>query len=79
MHSPIVMPNLGGGPVVLSIWLARPGDHVYEGDRLVEVLLGGATFDIASPCSGQLADKQAWPDDVLAPGQVLGHVLAEPS
>ena len=44
MRSPIVLPDLGAGPVVLSIWLARPGDHVFEGDRLVEVLVQGATF-----------------------------------
>jgi pyruvate/2-oxoglutarate dehydrogenase complex dihydrolipoamide acyltransferase (E2) component len=77
MRSPIVMPDLGGGPVILSAWLARPGDHVYEGDRIVEVLLDGATFDIASPCEGTFVEKLAWPDDTLTPGQVLGHIEVE--
>jgi pyruvate/2-oxoglutarate dehydrogenase complex dihydrolipoamide acyltransferase (E2) component len=74
MRSPIVMPDLGDGAVILSAWLARPGDHVYAGDRLVEVLLEGATFDISSPATGQFLEKSAWPDEVLAAGQVLGYV-----
>ena len=27
----------------------QPGEHVYEGDRLVEVLVDGATFDVIKP------------------------------
>ena len=76
MRSPIVLPDLGG-PVVLSIWLARPGDRVYAGDRVVEVLLEGATFDVPAPVDGLLVETLAWPDDVLKPGQVLGQVEAE--
>ena len=74
MRSPIVLPNLGGGPVVLSIWLARPGNHVFAGDRVVEVLLDGATFDVSSPVTGSLVEKLAWADEVLTAGQVLGYV-----
>ena len=78
MRSPIVMPDLGGGRVTLSAWLAKPGDSVYAGDRLVEVLLDGATFDVASPATGRLAEKLAWLDDVLMPGQVLGYIEDQP-
>lgn len=60
--------------MVLSAWFADPGDPVYEGDRLVEVLVGGATFDVSSPATGRLARKQARPKERLAPGQVLGFV-----
>ena len=49
-------------------------DPVYAGDRLVEVLLPGATFDVASPVTGRLAEKCAGPDEPLTPGQVLGVV-----
>ena len=77
MRSPIVLPDLGGGPVVLSVWLARPGERVYAGDRVVEVLLEGATFDVPAPVDGRLAEKLAWPDDVLVAGQVLGQVETE--
>ena len=54
----IVLPDVGAAPVVLSAWFADPGDAVFEGDRLVEVLVGGATFDVSSPATGRLAEKR---------------------
>jgi pyruvate/2-oxoglutarate dehydrogenase complex dihydrolipoamide acyltransferase (E2) component len=73
MRKPIVTPDLGATPV-LNLWLARPGDVVYAGDRVVEVLLGAATVDVSAPCSGRLAEKLAWPAEQLAAGQVLGYI-----
>jgi len=78
MRRPVLMPDLGT-PATLSVWFAGPGDSVYAGDRLVEVLVGGATFDVPSPVSGRLAEKCAWPDDALAAGQVLGIIEEEKS
>lgn len=74
MHAPIVLPELGAAPAVLSVWFADAGDPVYEGDRLVEVLVRGATFDVAAPATGRLLEKRAWPNDPVQPGQVLGLV-----
>ncbi len=73
-RSPIVLPELGAAPVRLSVWFADPGDWVYQGDRLVEVLVGGATFDVPAPATGRLGERHALPNDALAPGQVLGVV-----
>ena len=77
MPTPILLPDLGTAPVVLSVWFAAVGDRVYEGDRLVEVLVDGATFDVPAPATGRLAEKSAYPDDRLAPGQTLGVVVEE--
>lgn len=77
MHAEIVLPELGVIPVVLSLWFADPGDLVFEGDRLVEVLAGGATFDVPAPATGRLAEKRALPDDRLQTGQVLGILEVE--
>jgi pyruvate/2-oxoglutarate dehydrogenase complex dihydrolipoamide acyltransferase (E2) component len=77
MATPILLPDLGAAPVVLSVWFAGVGDRVYEGDRLVEVLVEGATFDVAAPATGRLAEKWAYPDDRLSPGQTLGVVEEE--
>jgi pyruvate/2-oxoglutarate dehydrogenase complex dihydrolipoamide acyltransferase (E2) component len=77
MQTPVLLPELGASPVVLSAWFAEPGDLVYEGDRLVEVLVGGATFDVAAPATGRLAEKLALPSDPIVPGQVLGTVEEE--
>ncbi len=79
MRTEIVLPELGAAPAVLSVWFADPGDEVFEGDRLVEVLVDGATFDVPAPATGRLAEKRALPDDPLSPGQVLGVVEVEQS
>lgn len=76
MLMPILLPDLGAAPVRLSLWFSRPGDVVFEGDRLVEVLVAGATFDVSAPASGRLIERRAWPRDLLAPGQVLGVMEA---
>lgn len=77
MRAEIILPDIGAEPVVLSVWLVDPGDVVYEGDRLVEVLVGGATFDVPSPATGRLAERRALANDRLRPGQVLGSVEVE--
>jgi pyruvate/2-oxoglutarate dehydrogenase complex dihydrolipoamide acyltransferase (E2) component len=74
MRADVVLPELGTGPAVLSAWFADVGEWVYEGDRLVEVLLGGATFDVPAPATGRLAEQRARPNQAIATGQVLGVV-----
>lgn len=77
MRAEVILPELGASPVALSVWFADTGDPVFEGDRLVEVVVGGATFDVPAPATGRLAEKCAWPDDPVRPGQVLGLVEVE--
>lgn len=78
MQADVVLPDLGMAPVVLSAWFADVGNLVYEGDRLVEVLVEGATFDVPAPATGRLAERRAVLDDVLHPGQLLGTLNVEP-
>jgi pyruvate/2-oxoglutarate dehydrogenase complex dihydrolipoamide acyltransferase (E2) component len=77
MHAEIVLPELGVAPVVLSAWFAESGEMVYEGDRLVEVLVRGATFDVSAPATGRLVEKRAIENDPLHAGQILGIVEAQ--
>jgi pyruvate/2-oxoglutarate dehydrogenase complex dihydrolipoamide acyltransferase (E2) component len=74
MQANILLPELGAAPAVLSVWFADVGEPVFEGDRLVEVLVGGATFDVAAPATGRLVEKRALVNDELRTGQVLGVV-----
>ena len=73
----VILPDLGTGPdvpIVVSHWFAARGDRVWEGERLVEVLVGPATFDVSSPVSGRLAEIRGLEDDRVEPGSVLGLV-----
>lgn len=74
MHRSIVLPELGVEAATLSVWFVNPGESVYAGDRVVEVLAGGATVDVSSPATGRLVQKLAAPDDSLVTGQVLGVI-----
>ena len=53
---------------------ADPGEAVFAGDRLVEVLTEGATFDVTAPASGRLTARFVLPRDRVQPGQVLGVI-----
>jgi pyruvate/2-oxoglutarate dehydrogenase complex dihydrolipoamide acyltransferase (E2) component len=77
MRTPIVLPDLGAAQVRLSLWFSKPGDLVFEGDRLVEVVVSGATFDVSAPATGRLIEYHVWPRDLLTPGQVLGLMESE--
>src|SRR6266478_5588159 len=73
----VILPDLGTGPdvpIVVSHWFAARGDRVWEGDRLVEVLVGPATFDVSAPASGRLAEIRGLEDDRVEAGSVLGLV-----
>ena len=64
---------------MLSVWFAEEGERVYEGDRVIEVLVDGATFDVPGPATGRLLEKRALPDEELRIGQVLGIIESDPA
>ena len=77
--TPVILPDLGTGPdvpIVVSYWFAARGGRVWEGERLVEVLAGPATFDVPSPVTGHLAEIHGREDDRVEVGSVLGLVAA---
>jgi pyruvate/2-oxoglutarate dehydrogenase complex dihydrolipoamide acyltransferase (E2) component len=74
MRVPILMPDLGVPRATLSIWFVEQGDTVDEGDRLLEILTGPATFDISAPTTGKLVERCAFVNDHLQPGQALGYI-----
>ncbi len=73
----VILPDLGAGldaTIVISHWFAARGERVWEGDRLVEVLVGPATFDVSSPATGRLAEIREREDDRVRAGSVLGLI-----
>jgi pyruvate dehydrogenase E2 component (dihydrolipoamide acetyltransferase) len=73
----VILPDLGTGPdipIVVSFWFAGKGKSVWEGERLVEVLVGPATVDIPSPATGRLVKICAREDDHVQPGGLLAQI-----
>jgi pyruvate/2-oxoglutarate dehydrogenase complex dihydrolipoamide acyltransferase (E2) component len=77
MRKPVTMPDLHAAGPVVSVWFVEPGERVFAGDRLVEILIAGATVDVSAPATGRLVEKMAWPDEAVTPGQVLGYIEEE--
>jgi pyruvate/2-oxoglutarate dehydrogenase complex dihydrolipoamide acyltransferase (E2) component len=74
MRTPLTLPELGAGDEELrvSCWLVDLGDAVDEGDRVVEILMDGVTFDVSAERSGTLARIERPLDVVVRAGDVLG-------
>jgi pyruvate dehydrogenase E2 component (dihydrolipoamide acetyltransferase) len=80
MQAPVMMPDIGVEPdteMVISFWFAEEGDEVLEGDRLVEILAGSATFDVSAPISGRLAGVRVAEEDVVHSGDILAVIESE--
>jgi pyruvate/2-oxoglutarate dehydrogenase complex dihydrolipoamide acyltransferase (E2) component len=79
-HAAVILPDLGTGPdvpIVVSYWFATPGQLVWEGERLVEILAGPATVDVPAPVTGRLVEIRGQEDDRVEPGSVLALIAAE--
>ena len=68
------MPDLGVARATLSVWFVDVGNEVEEGDRLLEILTGPATFDISAPTRGKLIERCVFLNDLVLPGQTLGFL-----
>jgi pyruvate/2-oxoglutarate dehydrogenase complex dihydrolipoamide acyltransferase (E2) component len=73
----VILPDLGTSPdtpIVVSYWFAARGESVWEGERLVEVLVGPATFDVPAPATGRLVEIRLREDAPILPGAMLGCI-----
>jgi pyruvate/2-oxoglutarate dehydrogenase complex dihydrolipoamide acyltransferase (E2) component len=74
----IVMPELEGAEeITVGSWSKRKGDHVAEGETLVEVLTDKVNAEIPSPVSGVVEELLLEEGDPVRPGQPIARVLAE--
>ena len=76
---PITVPQLGTGtsPVRVSAWLVDVGQTLIAGDRIVEVLVPGITFDIETAQTGELIEIAKPVDSIVTCGDVLGWIAVE--
>jgi len=76
MPTPIRMPDVAADAASLrvSCWLVDMGDRVEPGDRVVELLTAGMTFDVSAPVAGRLTRINKPLDAAVGPGEVLGWI-----
>jgi pyruvate/2-oxoglutarate dehydrogenase complex dihydrolipoamide acyltransferase (E2) component len=76
----LAVPECGilGLPLRLSLWLVPEGAEVLAGDRVVELLAGGATIDLESPVAGRLVAQLVDEDEAVTPGMVIAEFEAAP-
>jgi pyruvate/2-oxoglutarate dehydrogenase complex dihydrolipoamide acyltransferase (E2) component len=74
----IVMPELEGAEeITVGAWSKKKGDHVAEGETLMEVLTDKVNAEIPSPVSGVVEELLLNEGDPVKPGQPIARVLAE--
>ncbi len=79
MRTPVLLPDLGaaGEELRVSCWLVDLGESVDVGDRIVEILMDGVTFDVSAEQSGILVRVERPLDSIVRSGDVLGWLEAE--
>ena len=76
-RTPLVVPDLGLDGLSLSLWLVPAGAEVLAGDRVAELVGGGATIDLSAPLEGRLVAWLVDEDEPVTAGTVLAEF--EPS
>ncbi|MBQ18609.1 MAG: biotin attachment protein [Planctomycetaceae bacterium] len=79
MATPIRLPQIGAGSAELSVscWLVDIGELVDKGDRVIELLTAGMTFDVSAPVSGRLSRVDKPLDSPVTVGDILGWIDPE--
>ena len=76
MATPILVPtvNSSSQPLKVSLWLTHAGESVATGDRVVELLIPGVTFDVEAPCAGMIISCECQPGVEVTTGMILGWI-----
>jgi 2-oxoisovalerate dehydrogenase E2 component (dihydrolipoyl transacylase) len=69
--------DLPGVAARLAAWHAAVGQHVVQGERLVEIAAGDVTVELTAPLSGELIERCAAADELLGAGQLLARIRPE--
>jgi 2-oxoisovalerate dehydrogenase E2 component (dihydrolipoyl transacylase) len=74
----IVMPELQGAEeITVGAWNKKKGDHVAEGETLMEALTDKVNAEIPSTVSGVVEELLLKEGDPVKPGQPIARVLPE--
>ncbi len=72
----VILPELGEGieKATVSYWFFKEGDAVKEGNDLVELATDKATFNLPSPCTGNLSKIVSHEGDEVKIGDILAII-----
>ncbi len=74
----IVMPELQGAEeITVGAWSKRPGDHVAEGETLMEAHTDKVNAEIPSPLAGTVEELLLEVGDPVKPGQAIARIAPE--
>lgn len=72
------MPDLQGAEdIVIGAWTKRKGDHVEEGETIVEARTDKVNAEIPSPVSGTVEELLVAEGDAVKAGQPIATVTPE--
>ena len=74
----VVMPELQGAEeITVGAWNKQPGEHVNEGETLMEVHTDKVNAEIPSPVAGVVEDLLLEVGDPVTPGQPIARIAPE--
>jgi 2-oxoisovalerate dehydrogenase E2 component (dihydrolipoyl transacylase) len=74
----ILMPELEGAEeITVGAWSKKKGEHVAEGETLMEALTDKVNAEIPSPVSGKVEELLLKEGDPVKPGQPIARVTPE--
>ncbi|TMC40509.1 MAG: biotin/lipoyl-binding protein [Chloroflexi bacterium] len=74
----VVMPELQGAEeITVGAWSKRRGEHVAEGETLMEAHTDKVNAEIPSPVSGVVEDLLLDIGDPVKPGQPIARIAPE--
>lgn len=75
----VVLPELGEGieKAVITYWYFQEGEHIKEGEDLVEISTDKATFNLPSPATGILTEIFYQEGDTVGVGEALAVIEEE--
>lgn len=74
----VLMPDLQGAEeITVGAWTKKAGEHVDEGETLMEVHTDKVNAEIPSPVSGRLEELLLEVGEPVQPGQPIARILPE--
>ena len=78
MSTEVVMPDLQGAEeIVIGAWVKKAGDHVDEGETIVEARTDKVNAEIPSPLSGTIEELLVSEGEQVSAGQPIAKVAAD--